>query len=61
MQGLGEHVRHHLLRFTELETNQAGLDLFADPVMVDLHMLCPPMEDGVVGQVHRAEIVAVED
>ena len=41
--------------------NIAGGDLVAHEVQVDLHMLRPLMLDGVSGEIHGTDVVAVDE
>ena len=43
------------------DPNIADSDPVADEVLVDLHVLLPLMLDGVGGEVHVADVVAVDE
>ena len=43
------------------DPNIAGSDLVANEVQVDLHMLRPLMLNGVGGEIHGADVVAVDE
>ena len=41
--------------------NIADGDPVAHEVQVDLHILCPLMLDGVSGEIHGADVIAVDE
>ena len=43
------------------DPNIADSDPFVNEVQVDLHMLRPLMLDGVSGEIHGADVVAVDE
>ena len=43
------------------DPNIADSNLAANEVQVDLHILCPLMLNGVSGEIHSADVVAVDE